>query len=405
MVCYKKYVFLNSITMIFFLGIGTCITLNQINYVAEDLFYSDINTIHIIKCLGEAIGQFVLPFALVAIFDNYGSEMGHMIISAIILQILPAMLFVKTDQLPKPIPLSQFGNYNRSYNVFTENETSFGGSQDLNEKTWKNPSSENLAIGNTNDENEINTHEVIVNSNGIGTLEERLGLQILPKIIEVSERSFSLSSEENLNKNDKETIDDTIKRYSKISDKFDELITKEEIDESNIDKTKNKKSDNSQNSLESRRLGNFSEETHSPELNIKITKNFFSKSKSNSLLYKWHNSKRWIHNNLDYFHDTLIAPLLLSLRIWKFYPTLLLNLSKYFIPLGVSILLPTIEINVIDYFILQNTVLISIHATAWLCVLISSPWVINISKSKYKYFTIFGFFTSAMGLFSKIFFY
>lgn len=352
--------------------------------------------IHIVKCLGGAIGQFLLPFIFILIFDQCGSTMGHVMISAIILQILPAMLFVKTEPLPKPIPLSQFGNYNRSYNIFTESETSFIDSHDSSEKTWKNPSSENLAL---NDENEASTHKGVVNSTCVGTLEERLGLQILPKIMEVSERSFSLSSEENLNKNDKETVDDTIKRYSMISDKFDEFIAKNESNESSA---KNKSLNDSQNSGETDRLENFSKETSAQESIKKKRRILFSKSKSNNLSYRWHITKRWIRNNLDYFHDSLIAPMVFSLKIWKFYPLLLLNLCESFIPLGVSILLPIIEISITDYFILQHTILISIHAIAWLCVLISSPWIINISKSKYKYFTVFGFFTSAIGLFGKI---
>ncbi|XP_077286457.1 uncharacterized protein LOC143911461 [Arctopsyche grandis] len=375
-------------------GLGTSMTLSQVNYVVEDHFYTNVSIIKTSFLFGEAFGQLILPFVITVLFHLFGSSMGHLLLSSLVLQTLPAILYVKSDALPKP--LSKCGDFSRTYKNFEGSDISFNSFQDIQliemtKKTWRCPSDGNETI-EIHDNNNKDEYEQLDKEEIVVVHDLSKGFQILPKIVEESERSFSLSSDDETNDKSKERekVENSIKRYSMISDKIDEFILKtekENIQVASLEVNQNIETTSSRHSFQC------------VDDQKQTRRNWFPKLHCSCSYYRCYRIKRWFRYTWNNMYDILIPPLISSLKMWQFYPCLLLKSCTVFVPVEVALMLPVLGNKNSSGLLFDTSLFISVHALSWLSFLFSSPWLVNITKSRYKYFTISGLFMSSLGLF------
>lgn len=332
------------------------------------------------------------------------------------LQTLPAIMLLKVeDSNRRPMSFSRYSDVSKAYSLFNNVDTNYYSPElqlhDMGKKSWQSPSDDNLHC-----EDDFINQVYDNDANAIITPppspEEKrrniFGVEILPEIPEESEESDENEGEQNdTNRNtNKKRLSVAIKRLSTMGDSFSEYIIKQTRRDS-------------QSSLsESREY----EEIEVPYDNVSPVTDIQREMMLESFSYRcqsayasmrrrlWmpsyrvHRIKRrmtYLKYNLN---DTFVKPLSRSLSSWRFYPSLLLCLSKLSITAISLVSLPTIATQMHPKIsLIEANFLITLHGFAWICFLLCTPWLAQTLKKNFKYIAATGLIMSTAACFSTLF--
>lgn len=213
-----------------------------------------------------------------------------------------------------------------------------------------------------------------------------MGVDILPEIPEEDE-----IEEENPERSgtlQRETMKDSIRRYSQLSAKFEDLISNE---------IKNTEYRNINVDLES---------------NVQKFHNKNKKSACKSYTkcgcspYQKYLYKKRLNRIIDFICENFIKPLWKALNIFMFYPCLTTKVLTTIIPIIYIVFVPYATLIDEDEYssttiLAESTMLLSLIAFPWLCFLVFLPWLINSSKNKLKIIFCLGIFTLGISTFRK----
>lgn len=251
--------------------------------------------------------------------------------------------------------------------------------------TINNPYTEDDCLSETSSDNEDETCvtelEVTANTeNVVKTVipiycKNLMGVDILPEIPEEDEIE---DNTENLDRQT-EAMQDSIRRYSQLSAKFEDLIINDEV-RTNGYHTVNVM--NEGQTVLPKRLPT-----------IKHWSRCNCCSPYQSYLYK----KGW-RRTKDFLFELLLKPLWSGLRVLIFYPCLLTKIVVTITSVVYIVFIPYIATisETENHSQTESTMLLSLIAFPWLCFLVFLPWLINSSKSKLK--TIFCFGIAILGI-------
>lgn len=218
-----------------------------------------------------------------------------------------------------------------------------------------------------------------------------LGVEIMPEITEENEEELE-DEEEPHSKKKKSTIKDDIKRLSVISSKLEEIIDREDQKHSEIilDVNRNTESMTTISSLQSN-VTIFQEKQTSRHPKICCCSP-----------YRKFRYRRRLKSFCDTIFSLAIKPVYTSVKIASFYPCLLSVVHSMFSPLIYLNFMPILANEDSRYGNLPEIAfMLSITAFAYICFLITLPWIAEISKRKMRYLYIIGAFISAMAVYSK----
>lgn len=368
--------------------------------------------------IAQAVGQCIFPHILSFIINKYGLDMTYLLWSGIMLQTLPAILFINVDcDVKRPISYSRYSDVSKTYAIFNNDKTNndFVNEMqldDLSKKCWKSPSDDNLHyseidIHNDNvDDDDENNVTITPPPSPEEKRRNIFGVEILPEIPEESEDNTDSDEDESeKRKKTDNQFSTAIKRFSALGDNLDEYISKQirkdsinEISHNNdygeIEVTYDNISPVTEITHE-KVFGSYSFRCQSWYLNMK--RKIYIPS------YKLYRIRRRTMYCLHIINDTFIKPLTRSLSYWKFYPALLLSFSKCTLTAISLPLLPLISLEIRSKIHLtEMNFLISLHAFTWICFLLSTPWLASISKRNFKYILVTGLLISTIALFRKL---
>lgn len=239
------------------------------------------------------------------------------------------------------------------------------GSSDIS-RNWKNPS-------------DFGSHEDLENEIPAPHQKCTAGIEVLPKILEENE-------EEPAEDPNKHIVNKDIKRLSVISSKLEELI---EVDITKID-------------------GSTSPVKGIQENAIKFQDRTAKSDKSNIICscccssYQKFRYRRRIKSLCDCLMGTALKPLIGCCKILAFYPCLLSVVHSMFSPLVFLNFMPVMAKEDSRFGnMTEVSFMLSITAFAYICFLITVPWVADISNRKLRYLYLFGLGMSAIALYRK----
>lgn len=337
------------------------------------------------------------------------------------LQSLPAIMFLKVDNSTrKTVSFTRYSDLAKSYAIFNndsfENNYYTTGLQlhEMGKKCWQSPSDDNLDREHDSREEDLgNENDINATITPPPSPEEKrrniFGVEILPEIPEECEDSDEddyILAEESNNKMKRFSI--AIKRLSTLGDNLDDCISNQFRRDSHSDK-------NSENR-------EFSEvevtyDNVSPVTDIQREKIFNSFAFRCQSAYSSMRRRMWMPSHKVYrirrrtlyalysVNDTFVKPLTRSLSCWKFYPSLLLSFTKLsmtavflpLVPLIASVMHPKIST-------IESNFLMSLYAFAWICFLLSTPWLIQTQKKNFKYIVLIGLIIWTAACFGKLIF-
>lgn len=387
----------------------------QVDAVVFDTYDTRLGIVRGVCVGGQAFGQFIFPYILTIILNEYGLSMTYLLLSGIMLQTLPAILFLKVENVRRPISYSRFSDLSRAYALFNNdivNEYFTNELQlhDLSKKCWKSPSDDNL-----HREIEVDVHND-EDDDDIGTLtpppspEDKrrnlFGVEILPDIPEESEGSEA-EDENDYSNTKRDSISVAIRRFSAIGDDFDECIAKHVRKDSITDINDNTNYvqiqviyDNINPMTEVNHeniFDSFSCTCYLMCFNMKRRKFLPS--------YRLYKIKRRILYCFYTINDTFIKPLTRSLSCWRFYPAMMLSFAKLGLTAISLPMLPLVSLQIFPKIsITEMNFLMSLHAFTWLCFQLSTPWLVHLAKRNLKYIVVFGLMVTTIACFRKYYF-
>lgn len=203
-----------------------------------------------------------------------------------------------------------------------------------------------------------------------------MGVDILPEIPEEDE----IEDEEIVEKSEttqQETMKDSIRRFSQLSSKFEDLISNEIKNNRGYHNVSVDLENSAQKFTEHR---------------IVVKSNRSSIKCGCCSPYQKYLFKRRVNKMIDCFCDHLLKPLWKALKIIMFYPCLITKVLITITPVIYIVFIPYATTLAEEKYSAQTvsterTMLLSLIAFPWLCFLVFLPWFINSSKTKLK--TIF----------------
>ncbi|KPJ01859.1 Monocarboxylate transporter 9 [Papilio xuthus] len=394
-------------------GLGSSLISAQVDAVIFETYDSRLAIIRGICSTGQAVGQSLFPHIISVLINYYGYSFSFIVLGGIILQALPAVLFLKIDESVRRSGVSsKYSDFYKNYKGFqNDGADNYYTAElqliDLSKKCWKSPSDDNLH----------REDEAVADDEVVGTItpppspEEKrrniFGVDILPDIPEESEESeddIEQATNVKESSNNQRRFSLAIKRLSTLGDNLDEYITKQirkdsKEDCSNFNNREHSEIevtyDNISPMTEIHRekvLNSFSFRYQSTVTNIK--RRFWIPS------YRMYRVKRRLLYFMYNINDTFIKPLTRSLSCWRFYPALLLSFAKLCLTAVFLNLIPMIAQQVrpkISMF--ETNFLLSLHGFTWICFLLSTPWLAQTPKRNFKYVAVFGLITSTIACF------
>lgn len=216
-----------------------------------------------------------------------------------------------------------------------------------------------------------------------------MGVDILPEIPEEDEPE---TEEEKLENRQRETMKDSIRRFSQLSAKFEDLISSE---------LKNNEYHSAISNVES----------GVQELQFDVAK------KRSTIRARWRNFnccspyqkylyRKRLDRTTDIFFSYFIKPLWRCLRNVSFYPCLITKVVLTITSMIYIIFIPYVAITSEHEYLphvvsAESTMLLSLMAFPWLCFLVFLPWLINFSKSKLKAIFSLGILILGLSTFRK----
>ncbi|XP_053600079.1 uncharacterized protein LOC128669343 [Plodia interpunctella] len=392
-------------------GCGSSLISAQVDAVVFETYDTRLALVRGICFGAQAVGQSIFPHIITAFMNCYGYPFSFIVLSGVMLQTLPAILFLKIDEsIKRPVPLSRYTD--KTYAIFN-NEVMKGYTNelqlhDLNKKCWKSPQDDNVHREELLDDVQYD-NDVNVTITPPPSPEEKrrniFGVEILPEIPEESEDSDESDADDastNANKSKKQ-FSNALKRLSTLGDSFDEYITKQIRRDSQTDRDS-----------ESREYTEVevTYDTVSPVTDIQREKIFNSfsfrcqsayasfKRRMRMPSYRVYRLKRRLLFMMYSINDTFVKPLSRSLSCWRFYPALLLCFSKLSLTAITLVLLPVIASQVKPKISsTEANFMFSLHGFTWMCILLSTPWLAQTPKRNFKYVTLIGLLISTVACF------
>lgn len=357
---------------------------------------------------GQAVGQSIFPHIIYILIQYYGLQFSYLLLAGIMLQMLPAILILKVDEPNKSSYFTRYKELSQTFMVFqNDNLDNFYGTElqlhNLSKKCWKSPADDNL---HRVDEIDYDDGTVMETITPPPSPEEKrrniFGVDILPQIPEESEEEIDDQSISNINK---KRLSVVIKRLSTLGDNIDGCI---------INQVRRDSQSNDTNEIKDYSEFEVTYETVAPITDIQTEKLFNSfsfrcrsayvnmKRKLSIPSYKIYRLKRRIMYSMHNINDTFFKPLTRSLMCGKFYPALLLSFTKLSL-MGIGIVyLPMIGLEMRPKIpMLETNFFMSLHGFAWLCFLLSTPWLAQTPKRNFKYVALCGLIVSACACFGK----
>ncbi|XP_013134817.1 PREDICTED: uncharacterized protein LOC106100497 [Papilio polytes] len=393
-------------------GLGSSLISAQMDAVIFETYDSRLAIVRGICSTGQAVGQSLFPHIISVLINYYGYSFSFIVLAGIILQALPAVLFLKIDESVRRSGASRYSDFYKNYTGFqNDGADNYYTAElqliDLSKKSWKNPSDDNL---HREDEEVEEDAEIAGTITPPPSPEEKrrniFGVDILPDIPEESEESEDdIEQASNVkSSNNQRRFSLAIKRLSTLGDNLDEYITKQIRKDSKEDCSNHNNREHSEIEVtydhispiteihREKVLNTFSFRYQSMVTNIK--RRFWIPS------YRMYRVKRRLLYLMYNINDTFIKPLTRSLSCWRFYPALLLNFAKLCLTAVFLSLIPMIAQQVrpkISMF--ETNFLLSLHGFTWICFLLSTPWLAQTPKRNFKYVAVFGLITSTIACF------
>ncbi|KAM3967944.1 uncharacterized protein ACR2FA_003943 [Aphomia sociella] len=391
-------------------GFGSSLLSAQVDAVIFDTYDTHLGTIKGLCFAGQAVGQSLFPHIITALIDYYGYSFSYIVLSGIMLQTLPAVMFLKVDEtIKRPVSFSRYTD--KTYAIFSNEVLGNGYTSelqlhDLGKKCWKSPSDDNL-----HREAEINVDISEYDDDVNATItpppspEEKrrniFGVEILPEIPEESEDSDDNEpsiNDKDINHLKKKRFSSAIKRLSILGDSFDEYIMKQ------IRRDSDKGDSLSREYTEVE----VTYDNISPVTDIQREKIFNSFSfrcqscyasfrrRMRMPSYRIYRFKRRMMYLMYSINDTFIKPLTRSLSCWRFYPALILCFSKLSLTAISLVLMPVVASQVQPTISMTDiNLLFSLHGFTWICFLLCIPWLTQTPKRNFKYVTVIGLIISS----------
>lgn len=209
-----------------------------------------------------------------------------------------------------------------------------------------------------------------------------MGVEILPEIPEEDESCDETSRK----------ISTDIKRLSKISDRFEEIIGK------------NKRNDGPNMVMGLTELENSFHRRSRKRKRPKFFQDFSRNSAGCCSPYRKYIFRKRLRSLALILFDTFIKPLNTSLKCFYFYPSLCCKTCMALTYVVYISIIPHVAlVNGANYSvdITEAVFLLTFISVAWCFFLISLPWVINMSKVKIRVLHILGLLLTSGSYFSK----
>lgn len=373
---------------------------------------------------GQALGQALFPHIITALIDTYEYSHSYIVVSGIMVQALPAILFLKVDDsIKRPVSFSRYSDLAKTYAIFSNEGidnshyyTTELQLHDLSKKCWKSPSDDNLHREVIDkDESEVDDDDLTTITPPPSPEERRrniFGVEILPEIPEESEDSENddeFSSNRKRKNNNMSKLNLAIKRLSTLGDNLDDCISNQYRRDSESDKDGNDNDNREYTDVE------VTYETVSPVTDIQREKVFNSFSFKCQSAYAGLRRKMWMPSYKVYrmrrrllhfiysVNDIFIKPLTRSLSCWRFYPALALAFVKLSVTAVILALLPLIATKMEPKIsTAESNFLMTLYAFTWICFLLCTPWLSQTPKRNFKYVVFVGLFISTGACFGKL---
>ncbi|XP_045492193.1 uncharacterized protein LOC123691708 [Colias croceus] len=392
-------------------GLGSSLLSAQVDAVIFETYDTRLVFVKGFCLLGQAIGLSIFPHLLTELIDVYGYSFAYIVYAGIMLQSLVAIMLLNIDESARrPASFSRYKDLSQGYMVYkNEAMDNFYGTElqlhYLNKKCWKNPSDDQL---HREEELKYDDVSIIETITPPPSPEEKrrniFGVDILPEIPEESEESDSDDhNAADINKQ-KNRLSVAIKRLSTLGENIDGCIT-------------NQVRRDSQTERENADVSEYTEfevkyETIAPMTDIHTEKIFNTfnfrcqsaymnmKRKLSIPSYRMYRIRRRFIYFIYSINDTFLKPLTRSLSCGKFYPALLLSLSRLSL-LSISlVLLPMLASEVHPKIsMLEMNFLMSLYGFTWICFLLCTPWLEQTPKRNYKYIVVMGLGISTISAF------
>lgn len=212
----------------------------------------------------------------------------------------------------------------------------------------------------------------------------------MPEILEENEEEDPQKESDDQNKRNS-IINKDINRLSVISSKLEEMIVRNEQKDAEITINFNKDGDTVSYGV-----------TDSNAAIFQKSSQVHKQSNCCCSPYQRFRWKRRFKSFFDFVLSLTITPLVTTFKIVNFYPCWFSVTHSMLSPLIFLNYMPILAKEDIQYGdIPEVAFLLSMVAFAYICFLITLPWVADISKRKMRYLYIIGAFISAMALYGK----
>lgn len=320
------------------------------------------------------------------------------------LQTLPAIMFLKVEGGDRrPTSFSRYGDASKAYSLFNNTDTHYYSTElhDLSKKSWQSP--DDHSHSEDDFVNQVYEDDANATITPPPSPEEKrrniFGVEILPEIPEESEESEDEQSDCN-----NKPLSVAIKRLSTMGDSFSEYIIKQTRRDSQGSLSESREYDEIEVTYD-----NISPVTEIQRERILDSFSYRFQSAFASMRrkiwmpsYRVYRIKRRMTFLMYNINDTFIKPLTRSLSCWRFYPSLLLCLSKLSITAISLVLLPMIATQMHPKItLIEANFLMTLHGFTWICFLLCTPWLAYTPKRNFKYVTLIGLVVSTAACFSK----
>ncbi|GLV35674.1 uncharacterized protein CBL_01175 [Carabus blaptoides fortunei] len=379
-------------------GFGSNLIINFLQCHLLDMFPYQTQIILGIQHLGIAVGLFITPHILQLLFDSFQSiPLTFLIHGALILHVLLVVLPLKRSKMSTNQNLTAYNNIGTRDDDGKEmiNMTNIKKHlNSTNDRNWKSPSDNMTLQCEDCDNDEISEKP----PSPIPQHKINMGVDVLPQIIEEDEEETDDDANTNSKRNSL-LMTNNIKRLSVISSKFEELIVRNEdesVNEISPIKQTETMSDASKSNYDFT-INPIDNHVHNLIVIDASTVHSNNVYCTPYLRYKCHRNMKYIY---QFVKDMTVIPVLTSLRIIEFYPSLLTTLH--------SMLSPLIFLNFIafqpnrkekDINVTELSFMFTITGFAYLVFLITLPWITEISKRNLKYLYMSASLISAFGIY------
>ncbi|XP_011568360.3 uncharacterized protein LOC105398009 [Plutella xylostella] len=382
-------------------GLGSSIISAQVDAVVFDCYDTRLAIVRGLSLIGQAVGLSIFPHLITSLVENYGYSMSYIVLSAVMLQALPAILLLKSTDIKRPTTFSRYNDLAKSYAIFSNDTVNNFYSNELHlqdmSKSWRSPSGQSSSEDEMDDiydgDDHVNTAAITPPPSPEEKRRNIFGVEILPEIPEETEDSDDNKSDINASNNQRRKFSNAIKRLSTIGDNFDEYIGKQTRRDSNTE---------SSNRDEYSEI-DITHETIAPITEIRREKVFNSFSFRCQSAYASVRRSLWMPSYRIYrfrrrtlylmynINDTFIKPLTRSLVCWRFYPALLLSFTRLMLITVFMALLPLTNLNMKPKTsMIETNFILSLMGFTWISFMLTTPWLAHIPKRNCKYLSVIG---------------